>query len=57
MIDEAKVLKEVRWLETEVEHMKHPTKTEFLRAIQTMKKRMECEVEDFPIPSFLRRLP
>lgn len=55
MVSEAKVLKEVKWLEKEVESMKYPTKTAFLRAIAEMKLRLESEPIEFDIPVFLRR--
>ena len=55
MIDETKVLREVRWLEKEVEGMRYPTKTEFLKAIKEMKKRLEEKSYEIEIPEFLRR--
>lgn len=55
MIEEEKILREIRWLEKEVEGMKYPTKGDFKRAIKQFSERLERPSE-IEIPEFLRRI-
>ena len=45
MISENKVLKEVKWLEKEVEGMTHHTRQGFLKVIAEFKSRLEAADE------------
>lgn len=55
MIEESKVLKEVKWLEKQVESTRYITKSGMLRLVQEFKERLNSEPEEFEIPVFLRR--
>ena len=55
MISEEKIMREVRWLEKEVNGMIYPTRSGFLHIIAEFKKRLEQEAEEFDIPECLRR--
>jgi len=43
MIEEEKILREIRWLEKEIEGMKYPTKGDFKRAIKQQRKAGETQ--------------
>lgn len=53
MITEEKIIKEVRWLEKEVNGMHHPTKTAFLKAITEFKQRLEDTDSEIEIPEWM----
>lgn len=53
MIPEEKLMKEVKWLEKEVEGMHHPTKTAFLKAITEFKQRLEGTDAEIEIPEWM----
>lgn len=53
MIREEKLMKEVKWLEKEVEGMTHPTRSAFLKSIGEFKKRLEADNEECEIPEWL----
>lgn len=55
MIEQAKILREIRWLEKEVDGMKYPTKTAFKKAINEFEKRLIKPDEEISIPECLRR--
>ena len=53
MIPEDKILREVKWLEKEVEGMTHPTRQGFLKVIREFKSRLEPK-DELVIPEFLK---
>jgi len=46
MIKEETIMREVRWLEKEVDEMHYPTRSGFLHLIKEFKKRLEESQED-----------
>ena len=53
MIKEDTIMREVRWLEKEVDEMHYPTRSGFLHLIKEFKKRLEGNREEFEIPEFI----
>ena len=50
MISEDKLIRNIRWLEKEVEGMHYPTRSGFLHIIGEFKKKFEDTHEEFVIP-------
>lgn len=53
MISEEKIVREVRWLEKEVEGMHHPTRVAMLKAIKEFKQRLENTDSGIEIPEWM----
>ncbi len=54
MIEEGKMLKELQWLDKEIDGMMYPTKTAFKRAIKEFEKRLVRHDEEISIPEWIR---
>lgn len=55
MVEEGKILKELHWLDKEVDGMRYPTKSAFKKAIKEFEKRLIKADEEISIPECLRR--
>lgn len=55
MVEDGKILKELRWLEKEIDGMQYPTKSAFKRALKEFEKRLIKPDEEISIPECLRR--